>query len=202
VPRRYHRNLLGDKSIFIHDIESKTNSQIRFPFKETGSDIITIFGPETQVQIAAAMLLDHIPFEAEMLVPYSSDLTRLCSSQEFSTFTDQIKREFQVSVSPSIKKALPAANLSPGSTKRLSLHECSFKFTCQRSIRDSLVNVRETLEQFLIEHNVHVYPTSNSHKRADSFADAFPHFNSKLLSSAAATGRYFISNFKILLTLN
>jgi hypothetical protein len=190
VPRRYHRNLLGEKSIFIHDIENKTNSHILFPFKETGSEIITIFGPETQVQIATAMLLDHIPFEAEMPVPYSSDLTRLCASAEFSAFAEQIKREFQVTISSSIKKAVPPPSPSPGSAKRLSLHECSFKFACQRSSRDSLGNIREALEQFLVEHNVHVYPTSNVHKRADSFADAFPHFNSKLLSSAATTGRF------------
>ena len=56
VPRRYHRTLLGEKSIFIHDIEAKTNSRFRFPDKETASDVITIFGPESQVQIASAML--------------------------------------------------------------------------------------------------------------------------------------------------
>jgi len=57
IPRRYHRTLLGEKSIFIHDIETKTNSRVRFPDKETASDVVTIFGPESQVQIAAAMLL-------------------------------------------------------------------------------------------------------------------------------------------------
>jgi hypothetical protein len=57
IPRRYHRTLLGEKSIFIHDIETKTNSRVRFPDKETASDIVTIFGPESQIQIAAAMLL-------------------------------------------------------------------------------------------------------------------------------------------------
>ena len=56
IPRRYHRTLLGEKSIFIHDIEQKTNSLVRFPYKETASDIVTIFGPESQVHIAAAML--------------------------------------------------------------------------------------------------------------------------------------------------
>lgn len=64
VPRRYHRTLLGEKSIFIHDIEGKTNSHVRFPNKETASDIVSIFGPESQVHIAAQMLLDHVPFEA------------------------------------------------------------------------------------------------------------------------------------------
>ena len=57
IPRRYHRTLLGEKSIFIHDIENKTNSRVRFPDKETASDVITVFGPESQIQIAATMLL-------------------------------------------------------------------------------------------------------------------------------------------------
>lgn len=57
IPRKYHRTLLGEKSIFIHDIESKTNSRVRFPDKETASDVISIFGPESQVNIAATMLL-------------------------------------------------------------------------------------------------------------------------------------------------
>ena len=57
IPRRYHRTLLGEKCIFIRDIETKTNSKMRFPDKENASDVVTIFGPESQVQIAAAMLL-------------------------------------------------------------------------------------------------------------------------------------------------
>lgn len=64
VPRRYHRTLLGEKSIFIHDIEAKTNCQVRFPNKESASDMVSIFGPESQVHIAAQLLLDHVPFEA------------------------------------------------------------------------------------------------------------------------------------------
>ena len=57
IPRKYHRTLLGEKSIFIHDIESKTNCKFRFPDKESASDIITIFGPESQLNVAVTMLL-------------------------------------------------------------------------------------------------------------------------------------------------
>lgn len=57
IARRYHRTLLGEKGIFIHDIESKTSSTVRFPPKETASDVVTIFGPESQIHIAAQMLL-------------------------------------------------------------------------------------------------------------------------------------------------
>jgi hypothetical protein len=57
IPRKYHRTLLGEKSIFIHNIEAKTNCKVRFPDKETASDLVMLFGPESQVQIAATMLL-------------------------------------------------------------------------------------------------------------------------------------------------
>ncbi|EIN13575.1 cytoplasmic protein [Punctularia strigosozonata HHB-11173 SS5] len=181
IPRRYHRILLGEKSIFIHDIEQKTNSRVRFPDKETASDVVTIFGPESQVQMASAMLLDHVPFEADMAVPPHADLPRLCASPEFAQFVERIKQEFQLVVSPNIK------SLSGGMGRdgAESPAECSFKFRCQRSNTDFLMSARELLEQFLLDHNVHVYPspTAHTHKRGDSFAEAFPHFDSKLLAT-------------------
>ncbi|KAI0757224.1 cytoplasmic protein [Daedaleopsis nitida] len=180
IPRRYHRTLLGEKSIFIHDIEAKTNCAVRFPDKETASDLVTIFGPESQVQIAATMLFDHVPFEADMAVPLHPDLSRICASPDFAAFTDRVKRDLQVVVVPNIKNALSNGSIGEGPT------ECSFKFRCQRSNSDFLASAREMLEQFLIEHNVHVYPsaTARTHQRGDSFTDAFPHFDSKVLSTA------------------
>lgn len=187
IPRRYHRTLLGEKAIFIHDIESKTNSRVRFPDKETASDVVTIFGPESQVQIAATMLLDHVPFEADMAVPRNNDLPRLVSSPDFAALVEQVKRDLAVSISPNFKSAMAYAN---GSGAPEPPTDYSFKFRCQRSNSDSLIDARETLEQFLLNHNVHVYPssTSHTHKRGDSFAEAFPHFDSKVLSAARTRG--------------
>ncbi|KAJ7225753.1 cytoplasmic protein [Mycena pura] len=181
IPRRYHRTLLGEKSIFIHDIETKTNSHVRFPPKETASDIVTIFGPESQVQIAAAMLLDHVPFEADMNAPPSAELARVCVSPDFKNLVERIKRELQVSVMPNIK--MPIVNEDSGTE---TPSEFSFKFRCQRSNSDFLSTAREMLEQFLTNHNIHLFPAplSHAHKRGDSFAEAFPHFDSKLLSTA------------------
>lgn len=181
IPRRYHRTLLGEKSIFIHDIETKTNSHVRFPHKETASDIVTIFGPESQVQIAAAMLLDHVPFEADMNVPPSAELSRLCVSVDFNNLVERIKRELQVSVVPNMKMSI--VNEDSGSE---APSEYTFKFRCQRSNSDFLITAREMLEQFLANHNIHLFPSpaSHVHKRGDSFAEAFPHFDSKLLSTA------------------
>ncbi|RPD63165.1 hypothetical protein L226DRAFT_451027 [Lentinus tigrinus ALCF2SS1-7] len=180
IPRRYHRTLLGEKSIFIHDIEAKTNCTVRFPDKETASDLVTIFGPESQVQIAATMLFDHVPFEADMAVPPHPDLARICSSPDFVSFVERVKRELQVVISPNVKTPIANGSIPEGPT------ECSFKFRCQRSNSDFLATAREMLEQYLIEHNVHVYPsaTTRTHQRGDSFTDAFPHFDSKVLSTA------------------
>ncbi|KAG5639321.1 hypothetical protein H0H81_004524 [Sphagnurus paluster] len=186
IPRRYHRTLLGEKSIFIHDIETKTNSRVRFPDKETASDVVTIFGPESQVQIAAAMLLDHVPFEADMAVPPSVDLPRIVTTPDFINLVERVKRELQVSIVPNIKNS-SSAN---GNTEAEVPTEISFKFRCQRSNSDFLITAREMLEQFLLNHNVHVYPspTAHIHKRGDSFADSFPHFDSKVLSTAKTRG--------------
>ncbi|RDB29615.1 Meiotically up-regulated gene 60 protein [Hypsizygus marmoreus] len=186
IPRRYHRTLLGEKSIFIHDIETKTNSRVRFPDKETASDVVTIFGPESQVQIAAAMLLDHVPFEADMAVPPSAELPRVLNSVDFNNLVERVKRELQVSIVPNIK----TMNTTNGTTGSETPTEISFKFRCQRSNSDFLITAREMFEQFLLNHNIHVYPspTAHIHKRGDSFAEAFPHFDSKVLSTAKTRG--------------
>lgn len=184
IPRRYHRTLLGEKGIFIHDIETKTNSKVRFPDKESASDIVTIYGPDGQVQMAATMLLDHVPFEADMAVPPSPDIAVLCNSPEFKAFTDRIKQDLQVSIVPIVTGLGSANSLSVPGTE--AIPEFSFKFRCQRSNSDFLVTAREMLEQYLINHNIRVYPSStvHVHKRGDSFTDAFPHFDSKVLSAS------------------
>lgn len=121
-----------------------------------------------------------MPFEAEMAIPPNSDISRVCTSPDFLAFTEHIKRDFQVSIVPALKKG------SNGSPPPVAA-ECSFKFICQRSNSDFLVTAREHLEQFLVSKNIPVYPTFKTHKRADSFAESLPHFDSKLLSAAHGT---------------
>ncbi|EGO02484.1 hypothetical protein SERLA73DRAFT_158482 [Serpula lacrymans var. lacrymans S7.3] len=183
IPRRYHRILLGEKAIFIHDIESKTNSRVRFPDKETASDVVTVFGPENQVQIAVTMLLEYVPFEADLSVPPSADILALCASADFAAFVERVKSELQVSITPTLQNIISNGVGSSGSE---ASSDCTFKFRCQRSNTDFLTAAREMLEQFLLNNKIHVYPSSTapSHKGGDSFAEAFPHFDSKVLSTA------------------
>lgn len=57
IPHQLHRKLLGEKHVNIEDIESKTNSRIMFPACESGSDVVTIYGPEQQIENAQSRLL-------------------------------------------------------------------------------------------------------------------------------------------------
>jgi hypothetical protein len=124
-----------------------------------------------------------------MAVPPNSDLPRICASPEFTNLVERVKRELQVSIAPNFK-ILGASNGAAMTAAAEAPAEYSFKFRCQRSNSDFLITAREMLEQFLLNHNVHVYPspTSHSHKRGDSFAEAFPHFDSKVLSTAKTRG--------------
>ena len=120
---------------------------------------------------------DHVPFEADMAVPPSPDLYLVVQSPDFAALVERIKRDFQVAITPNVKPWSSGMSESTGDN--------TFKFRCQRSNSDFLAAAREMLEQFLLNHNVHIYPsaTAHTHKRGDSFAEAFPHFDSKLLSA-------------------
>ncbi|GAA5842045.1 hypothetical protein JCM9279_002766 [Rhodotorula babjevae] len=171
IPRRYHRTLLGEKSIFIHDIEAKTNSHVRFPSKETASDVVSIFGPESQVHIAAQMLLDHVPFEAEYRLPHSTEMANLALSQDFVGLTEKIKRDLNITILPWVDRS--GAN-----------EETIIRFCLNRSNVDFLATSRDLVEEYLVQRNINLYPGS-LRPRSDSFADVFAPFNSKLLSTTA-----------------
>ncbi|GAA5974761.1 hypothetical protein JCM11641_007256 [Rhodosporidiobolus odoratus] len=172
IPRRYHRTLLGEKSIFIHDIESKTNSHVRFPNKETASDVVSIFGPESQVHIAAQMLLDHVPFEAEYRLPHSAEMAALALSQDFVDLTEKIKRDLNITILPWVDRT--------GNNE-----ETIIRFCLNRSNVDFLGTSRDLLEEYLVQRKINLYPGS-LRPRSDSFADVFAPFNSKLLSTSSA----------------
>ncbi|KAN0061221.1 K y domain-containing protein 4 [Thecaphora frezii] len=171
ISRRYHRTLLGEKAIFIHDIEAKTSSIVRFPPKESASDLVTIFGPESQIHIAAQMLLDHVPFEAEFRTPNSIELAQVLQTHEFVALAERLKRDLNIVVVPILRQRQGG--------------EAVFKLRLNRSNSDFLPTAKDAIEDFLISRNINVY-ASPARARSDSFASAFPHFANKLLSTAAA----------------
>lgn len=152
------------------DIEEKLGCTIRFPPPELANDLVSIFGSESQIHIAAQMLLDHVPFEAELRTPNSSELARVIASHDFVALTERVKRDLNINI-------VPVAN-------KTQTGEAVFKLRLNRSNADFLPASKDALEDFLLSRNVEVYD-SPARARSDSFASSFPHFATKLISTAA-----------------
>lgn len=81
-----------------------------------------------------------MPFEADLHVPPNPELTRLVTSPEFIVFSERVKRDHQIAITPS-------PMFGQG-------EEAVFKFRCQRSNIDFLGTARDVLEDWLGQHNV------------------------------------------------
>lgn len=81
-----------------------------------------------------------MPFEADLQVPPNPELTKLVTSPEFVVFSERVKRDHQIAITPSAK-------FGQGD-------EAVFKFRCQRSSIDFLAPARDVLEEWLGQHHV------------------------------------------------
>ncbi|WAR63818.1 hypothetical protein PtB15_17B419 [Puccinia triticina] len=144
IDRTQHRTILGEKSIFIHDIESKTNTCFYFPSTESGSSTIEIFGPRSQIAIAKQMIMSHIGLEADCRLMATSELLRVVASDEFDEKVIQTcKNHWNVTV-------LVINGGAEG-------EELTVKFGLTRANAENLQNARETLEAFLIEKKINFH---------------------------------------------
>ncbi|RUP12500.1 hypothetical protein BC936DRAFT_139809, partial [Jimgerdemannia flammicorona] len=225
IPRRLHRNILIQHSAYIHDIEEKTNTRVRWPDRELGSEIVTIVGPESQIHVATQLLLELVPEDYYFRIPYSTSLLPILSSTDFrDQVTVRVKRELNITLialpprktdtfpdgesnkisdmqeysmvrsSSSAEASESSLSSSPDSNASLPPYrqeddkekDYIFTFKFSRNNTDCLHSAIDILTEFLKEKQVTLYPEAANEivrPRSDSFADAFPHFNSKLLSS-------------------
>jgi hypothetical protein len=156
------------------------------------------------------MMQDHVPYEADLNIPAHPDLPRVCASQEFLAFTERIQRELQVSIVPSadnvagfpfsFKFRCHRSNcvyLSPAREHFdafLGTHGVLHAFPQRKSsgaattpgvvgqapTSVSAATAMPQPSQFA-PGSGHVFGNGHIHRRVDSFTDAFPHFNSRLL---------------------
>lgn len=138
VPRQLHRTLLGEKGIFLHDIENKTGTHFYFPSSESGIEAIEIFGPDTQIHLAIQMTLVHVGLEAERRLPVSQELLNTFGSEEFKReVVDVCKAKWNVTVLV-IQQS----------------EEVVVKFGLTRANVDLLRSAKAKLETFLAERKV------------------------------------------------
>ncbi|OZJ06017.1 hypothetical protein BZG36_01075 [Bifiguratus adelaidae] len=244
VPRQLHRELIRQHNNFIHEIEERTNTTIRWPDRESASEIVTLVGPESQLNTGTQLFLELIPEEYHYRVPSSTALSNLLGDTDIQDkVVTRVKREFNFDLilptlpisTPSIPgsnvlgadllsedkavsnnasntqeglepqksrlsmtfsdcpdsptNSLTSSNSSGPSTQMEEKEaEVAFIFRFTRNNMDCLQSATEVLIQYLREAQVPLFPETKSdlrRPRSDSFADAFPHFNSKLLASVA-----------------
>ncbi|KAG0248904.1 hypothetical protein BG011_009799 [Mortierella polycephala] len=101
IPKERHLSLLSDHATVLREIHEATNATILFPERETGSDIVTISGPESLIQQATAMLLSMVEEQFMFPVPYSDAMDRVLASQEFKTeIIDRMKQDWNMTLTP------------------------------------------------------------------------------------------------------
>lgn len=241
IPKHYHLSLLSDHAKALTELQDATNATIRFPEKESGSDIVWISGPESLIQQATSMLLSLVDEQYVYPVPFSEAMDRVLLKPEFKVeILDRMKDEWNMTLvypairevttggqsegrrTPESKVQSPTGSNSgrePSSdslkskdlgveasgelTRSLSSLTDSddddddseeddhvFIFKYSRNNEGYLQSAKELLVQFLINNQIEVYDDEIriQRPRSDSFAEAFPHFNSKILSSVAGGG--------------
>ncbi|KAK3834064.1 MAG: hypothetical protein J3R72DRAFT_372351, partial [Linnemannia gamsii] len=195
IPKHYHLPLLSDHAKAMAELQDATNAMIRFPEKETGSDVVWISGPESLILQATSMLLSLVDEQYVYPVPFSEAMDRVLVKPEFKVeVLDRMRNEWNMTLVPPVIREVTATagGRSEGRrTPESKEDDHVFIFKYSRNNEDYLQSAKELLVQFLIDNQIEVYDDEIriQRPRSDSFAEAFPHFNSKILSSVAGGGK-------------
>ncbi|SHO77331.1 Similar to S.cerevisiae protein YLL032C (Protein of unknown function) [Malassezia sympodialis ATCC 42132] len=139
VPRKFHRVLLSEN--VIAEVEHRTRCSIRFARKESGQDTVLIFGPESQVAVAAQLLLQHVPLDVEMTVSHSFELGAMLESPDYVALVERMQKELGITL-----EAKPRHKNTTG--------ECVFQLSLSQSNANLLPVAKDMLEELCTKHNV------------------------------------------------
>lgn len=175
VPRQHQRLLLSDRAAVLHEVERKMRCTVRFCRREAAVDAVLIFGPDSQLDGAVHMILQHIPLDAELHVPRSYEFDTLVESPEFSGAVERIRHDYSASISR-------GSVSGPDAVLRITLPRCN---------GDALPAIRSALDELFAHHNVPLAPVPSREpiapprKTAGPFAASLPHFATNLISPSA-----------------
>lgn len=145
VPHKYHRMLLGKRASALRETERVTRCVIRFTRREAASDVVLVYGPESQIPAAVQMLLRHVPLVVELGLPPSRELAQLLDAPDFASYVSRAQKELGVSVS--------VAARSP---------ECLLRFELSRAGIGMLPVARSMLDELCAAHSVPMHVPSAS----------------------------------------
>ncbi|KAK3838452.1 MAG: hypothetical protein JOS17DRAFT_730111 [Linnemannia elongata] len=201
IPKHQHLNLLSDHAITLREIHEATNATIFFPARELGRDTVSIYGPDSLMQQAIAMLLSVVEEQYVFPVPYSEFMANALALSEFQKdVVDVIKQDWNITLmSPPINTkptgmdavtaldsngtdanaASKAEDKKEGEDKAAESHpDHVFVFEYTRNNEERLPKAKERLTRYLISHQVLVDEDELliPGLRPDSFAETLAQF--------------------------
>ncbi|KAF9142489.1 hypothetical protein BG015_000822 [Linnemannia schmuckeri] len=200
IPKHQHLNLLSDHAITLREIHDATNATIFFPARELGRDTVSIYGPDSLMQQAVAMLLSVVEEQYVYPVPYSESMANALSLSEFQKdVVDVIKQDWNITLmSPPINTKLTGLDTATtqdangtddngavkseereSEDKVVEIHpDHVFVFEYTRNNEERLPKAKERLTRYLISHQVLVDEDELliPGLRPDSFAESLAQF--------------------------
>ncbi|KAF8945345.1 hypothetical protein BGZ47_002841 [Haplosporangium gracile] len=200
IPKHQHLNLLSDHAITLREIHDATNATIFFPARELGRDTVSIYGPDSLMQQAVAMLLSVVEEQYVYPVPYSDSMANALSLSEFQKdVVDVIKQDWNITLmSPPINTKLTGLDTATtqdsngtddngaakseekeSEDKVVEIHpDHVFVFEYTRNNEERLPKAKERLTRYLISHQVLVDEDELliPGLRSDSFAESLVQF--------------------------
>lgn len=185
IPRKYHRNLANEKKAMLYgayrrsmcqtkltchvDIDKRNSTTIFFPDASSGSDDVTLFGPENQISWAVRALHDHVPLVLNYRIPATTPMMQLLVSADFKGLQDRLQADFQVVAVPAVDATAP--------------HNSAIRLHLMLANAQQLPAVREALEEFLELHDIS--PQADLRRRSKGLSSKSASPEARLRSSAS-----------------
>ncbi|KAJ3300417.1 hypothetical protein HK104_000931 [Borealophlyctis nickersoniae] len=181
-------------------MEAMIKVKVGFPEKESGLDLVTLTGPEPQVQAAGHKLQDLIPDVQSLHIPSTPNSHHAIRSPEFHDVQFRIHQEFGVELYVYSPTPDPSAT-----------DECAFWFYVKRGCGGGGIvdGAKKVVLEYLLSKQVPLQVPLGGVQRSGSYAnltpqrsyDSFQHFNSKLLATvttgAESAGPTMASNYSL-----
>lgn len=171
IARKWHRLIGGEKMSTIHDIEQQTSCTMRLPSPETGSEFIEIFGPASQVVVAAVLASELVPIEVAFSIPTTQELRALLEGRDWKDFVDRLQNDLHI-----------ATVIVPG----MGTNPAEVKLCCPRNVESMLHTTWALIQDHLRSNRVPLVVNAFPSRRrsgSDSFGTSFSPMPSRHMSN-------------------
>ncbi|KAI9303044.1 hypothetical protein BJ944DRAFT_184015 [Cunninghamella echinulata] len=179
IPFRRHRILLCEYKSYLQEVTTKTSVKIIWPNHESASDMITLVGPQSNLDSAAQMVrrivLDTYCFK----VPASNQLFTILSSSEFEEkVTKKLQHEMDITLDIDESFNLPSSYIIPLKMSKANLD-------CLPVALDILVcHLRKYHVPLYKDISKDVSDSNNTRPNSNSSSNSIGnHFDSNILST-------------------